>query len=72
GDIYVSKGQRVRRGARIAAVGISGKSFAPHLHYEVLRDGVTQDPVNYFFASLSPQDYANVAFMSSSTGQTLD
>lgn len=72
GDIYVSKGQRVKRGARIAAVGISGKSFAPHLHYEVLRDGVTQDPVNYFFASLSPQDYANVAFMSSSTGQTLD
>ena len=72
GDIYVSKGQKVKRGARIAVVGISGKSFAPHLHYEVLRDGQPQDPVNYFFGSLTPMEYANAAYMSSSTGQTLD
>ena len=71
-DILVSKGQKVSRGRKIASVGISGNSFAPHLHYEVLQDGVPQDPVNYFFASLSPGDYADVVYMSVSTEQSLD
>ena len=38
-DIKVSRGQRVQRGRRIASVGISGNSFAPHLHFELLKDG---------------------------------
>lgn len=71
-DITVSKGQKVSRGRKIATVGISGNSFAPHLHYEVLRDGTPVDPVNYLFAALSPKDYANVAFMAASTEQSLD
>ena len=72
GDIFVTQGQRVSRGRKIAAVGISGNSFAQHLHYEVLQDGVAQDPVNYFFASLSPADYADVVYMAVSTEQSLD
>ena len=71
-DISVSKGQKVTRGKKIATVGVSGNTFAPHLHYEVLYNDVPQDPVNYMFATLSPSDYANVAYMSSSTGQSLD
>ena len=72
GNIYVSKGQKVMRGKRIALVGISGKSLVPHLHYEVLRDGVPQDPSRYFVASLGPQAFADVAFMAASTEQSLD
>ena len=72
GNIYVSKGQKVTRGKKIALVGISGKSLVPHLHYEVLRDGVPQDPSRFFFASLGPQAYADVAFMAASTEQSLD
>ena len=71
-DISVSKGQKVTKGKKIATVGVSGNTFAPHLHYEVLYNDVPQDPVNYMFATLSPSDYANVAYMSSSTGQSLD
>lgn len=71
-DISVSRGQKVARGRKIAVVGISGKSFVPHLHYEVLRDGVPQDPADYFAASLPPQEYANVAHMAASTRQSLD
>lgn len=71
-DISVSKGQKVVKGKKIASVGISGNTFAPHLHYEILLNDVPQDPVNYMFASLSPSDYANVAYMSANTGQSLD
>ena len=71
-DVAVSEGQRVARGRRIASVGISGNSFAPHLHYEVLKDGVNLDPVDFFFASVSPAEYADIKFMASRTGQSLD
>lgn len=72
GDIAVSKGQRVQRGKRIANVGISGNSFAPHLHYEVLKDGEYIDPVDCFFASLTPDQYAAMKYMATRTGQSLD
>ena len=72
GDILVSRGQKVTRGRQIARVGISGKSFVPHLHYEVLRDGVPQNPADYFPASLSPRAYADVAYMAANTKQSLD
>lgn len=65
-------GQSVRTGQKIGTVGMSGTSFAPHLHYEVLRDGVTQDPVNYIFASVAPLEYANMLFVSATTNQSMD
>lgn len=71
-DIEVGKGRRLERGDRIGYVGVSGNSFAPHLHYEVLRDTVVLDPVNHFFASVSPEDYLNMLIMSVSTGQSMD
>lgn len=71
-DVAVSKGQRVPRGKRIASVGISGNSFAPHLHYEVMRNGEYVDPVDFFYVSVTPDEYANIQFMASRTGQSLD
>jgi len=72
GDMTVRKGQTVKKGQKIATVGISGNSFVPHLHYEVLKDGEVQDPVNYFFASVNPSEYAEILYMASSTGQSMD
>ena len=62
----------LKKGKKIAYVGISGNSFAPHLHYEVLKDGVYLDPVDFFYASVTPDEYANIKFMASRTGQSLD
>lgn len=42
-QIYVVVGQEVKRGQAIGAVGTSGKTTGPHLHYEVL---VQETPVN--------------------------
>ena len=71
-DIEVSKGRSVKRGSRIGYVGVSGNSFAPHLHYEVLKDTLVLDPVNHFFASVTPEEYMNMMILSVSTGQSMD
>ncbi len=72
GSIKVTRGQRVSRGKEIATVGISGSSFAPHLHYEVHHNGEILDPVNCLFASLDANEYANFMYMASKIGQSLD
>jgi murein DD-endopeptidase MepM/ murein hydrolase activator NlpD len=43
----VSPGQHVRKGELIAAVGSTGESTGPHLHYQVMRDGVAIDPMPF-------------------------
>ena len=45
----VTRGQRVERWQKIGEVGASGLATAPHLHYEVLRNGVPMNPNSYFF-----------------------
>ncbi len=45
----VRKGQQVERWQKIGEVGQSGLASAPHLHYEVLKNGVPQNPSYYIF-----------------------
>lgn len=71
-NILVGRGQTVRRGQKIGTVGISGRSYAPHLHYEVLRNGEYLDPINYIFASVGPLEYANMLYMAVNTNQSID
>ncbi|MBQ1912931.1 MAG: M23 family metallopeptidase [Bacteroidales bacterium] len=71
GDLTAKKG-KIRRGQQVGTVGITTLMPAPHLHYEVLHQGVVQDPVNYLFASVSPEEYAKMLFLSVSTVQSLD
>lgn len=71
GDLTVKKG-KIRRGQQVGTVGITTLMPAPHLHYEVLHQGEVQDPVNYLFASVSPEEYAKMLFLSVSTVQSLD
>ncbi len=72
GDILVRKGQKVKQGTVIGRVGVSGMSFAPHLHYEVWYNDEVMDPVNYYFSTLTPQMFKDMAVIVANTGQSLD
>ncbi len=48
--IYVKKGDLIKRGQKIADVGTTGRSTGPHLHFEVLVQGVPQDPQKFLKA----------------------
>jgi len=50
--INVKRGQKVKRGDLIGQTGNSGRSTAPHLHYEVHYNGVAQNPMDYFFSGV--------------------
>ena len=71
-SIAVKRGDTLSRGDRIACVGMTGKTIAPHLHYEVIFNGKRANPVCWFFASLKPQEYSHALHKAENSGQSLD
>ena len=69
---YVKVGQKVKRGEHIADVGNSGKSTAPHLHYEVIKNDKAINPVNFFFNDLTPEEYDKILELSEKPSMTMD
>ncbi|MEA3316957.1 MAG: M23 family metallopeptidase [Bacteroidota bacterium] len=68
----VKKGQEVKRGDVIGYVGTTGTSTAPHLHYEVHKNGKKVNPVHYYFEDLTASEYEKMIFISSNSGQSFD
>lgn len=71
-EIKVKVGQEVKRGDIIGFVGNTGTSTAPHLHYEVMKDGRKIDPVNYYVNDLSPSEFMRMLEISSHSSQSFD
>ena len=71
-QILVKPGQQVRRGEMIGKVGSTGKSTGSHLHYEVLFKGEPQNPVNYYFMDLTPEEYADMIRLAENSGHVMD
>jgi murein DD-endopeptidase MepM/ murein hydrolase activator NlpD len=68
----VRPGQKVKRGDVIGFVGSTGTSTAPHLHYEVIKNGEKINPINFFFNDLTPEEYERVIEISSQSNQSFD
>jgi len=48
--VFVHRGDLVKRGQKLAEVGTTGRSTGPHLHFEVLVQGMPQDPMKFLNA----------------------
>ena len=68
----VRAGEKVKRGELIGLVGNTGLSTAPHLHYEVEKNGIKVDPINFFYTDLTAEEYAKLIELANTSGQSYD
>lgn len=68
----VRGGQRVKRGDLIGFIGMTGRTSGPHLHYEVHKNGVSIDPINFYYGNLSPEEFIAMQRIASQEGQSVD
>lgn len=68
----VRKNQKVKRGDLIGFVGSTGRSEAPHLHYEIFKDGERIDPINFYYGSLTAEEFNEMLEHASLENQSLD
>jgi murein DD-endopeptidase MepM/ murein hydrolase activator NlpD len=68
----VKKNQRVRRGDLIGFVGSTGRSEAPHCHYEIFKDGERINPINFYYGSLTAEEFNEMLEHASLENQSLD
>lgn len=67
----VSVGEKVKRGQIIGYVGCTGLCTGDHVHYEVIKDGIKVNPIDYFL-NISPAEYKAITIAADKSTQSLD
>ena len=67
----VKPGQKVKRGQLVGYVGSTGMASGSHRHYEVIKNGTPVNPVYYFNADITPEEYNSILESSKKVNQAL-
>ncbi|NBV12744.1 MAG: M23 family peptidase [Sphingobacteriia bacterium] len=70
--VTVKEGQKIKRGQVIGYTGNTGLSKGPHLHYEIEKNGAKINPIDYFNADLSPEQYVHLRKEADSENESMD
>jgi len=70
--IDVKRGDKVVRGEQIGLVGSTGRSTAPHCHYELTYKGKKVNPIYYCMDGLTPEEYQELVEAAETANQSLD
>jgi murein DD-endopeptidase MepM/ murein hydrolase activator NlpD len=71
GEIKVRQGQRIQKGQVIGLMGVSGGSIAPHVHYEVMKQGHHIDPMRMLVEGVGSDQFHLLARAAGNPNQTL-
>lgn len=71
-EYNVQVGQRIKRGDIIGYVGSTGRSEAPHLHYEVHKNDEVVNPLNFYYGNISAAEYVVISKLANQENQSLD
>ena len=70
--VFVNRGDKIKRGDIIGAVGSTGLSLAPHLHYEVHVNGKSVNPINYYANDLTAEEYDKMIILYANSDPSFD
>jgi len=70
-NFTVKRTQKVKRGEIIGYVGNTGLSSAPHVHYDIVKDGKRIDPVHFFYNDFTPEEFEKVLELAARDNQVL-
>lgn len=71
-EVFVKHGQRVLKGTAIGTVGTTGGAIAPHVHYEIIRNGKPVNPVHYMMDGVASKQYSELQKLGAIKNQSLD
>jgi murein DD-endopeptidase MepM/ murein hydrolase activator NlpD len=71
-NVKVYAGQKIKQGQVIGTLGMSGGVVAPHVHYEIIKNGIYYNPALFMIEGTGVENFMSLAEIGKTTKQALD